>query len=53
MKVRTMVVTVLTALGSLALVAAPAQAGEICYDLQVNVQGDAVVSEAGCQELPI
>ena len=53
MKVRTMVVTVLTALGSLALVAAPAQASEVCYDLNVNVQGTEVVNEAGCQTLPI
>ena len=53
MKVRAMVVTALTALGSLALLAPAAQAGEICYDVQVNVQGEAVVSEAGCQELPV
>jgi hypothetical protein len=54
MKVRTMVVTVLTALGSLALVAAPAQAaGEVCYDVNVNVQGSELVNESGCQTLPI
>ena len=51
MKVRVMVVTALTALGSLALVA-PASAGEVCYDLQVNVQGQALVSEAGCVPTP-
>ena len=48
-----MVVTALTALGSLALLAPQAHAaGEVCYDVQVNVQGQAVVSEAGCQPLP-
>lgn len=34
--------------------AAPAasSAGEFCYDLDVVVNGDAVVDEEGCEELP-
>ena len=52
-KIRVMLVTALTALGSLALFAPQAHAsGEVCYDVQVNVQGSSVVSEAGCQPLP-
>ena len=34
------------------LAAAPAAAGEFCYDLDVNVNGDALVDESGCEELP-
>lgn len=37
------------ALGSLAF--APA-AGELCYDVDVNVAGNEVVNEEGCEELP-
>ena len=31
-----------------------ANAGQVCYDVQVNAQGSSVVSESGCQpiELP-
>lgn len=44
----------LTALASLTmLAAAPASAGTFCYDLDVTVQGDAVIDESGCQELPV
>lgn len=37
------------ALGSLAF--APA-AGQVCYDVDVVVNGDEVVNEEGCEELP-
>jgi NADPH-dependent curcumin reductase CurA len=41
------------AAGALLVGAAPAgAAGSICYDLQANVNGDQVVAESGCQELP-
>jgi hypothetical protein len=53
MKVRAMVVTALTALGSLALLAPQAHAaGEVCYSVQVTVNGSDAVNEAGCQALP-
>ncbi len=34
------------------IAAAPASSGELCYDLDVNVQGEAVIDEQGCEELP-
>lgn len=48
---RTIVVLVAAVAGSIAMLAAPASAGELCYDLQVNVQGTSVVSQAGCQPI--
>ncbi len=35
-----------------ALGAAPAGASELCYDLDVNVNGEALVDEAACEVLP-
>lgn len=35
-----------------ALGAAPAGASELCYDLDVNVNGEIVVDEEGCESLP-
>jgi hypothetical protein len=37
---------------SLVFVAPQASANEVCYDLNVTVQGQTLVSEAGCQDLP-
>lgn len=35
------------------IAAAPAaESGEFCYDLDVNVNGEQVVDEEGCEELP-
>jgi hypothetical protein len=28
-------------------------AGQLCYDLQVNANGTSVVSQTGCQDLPV
>lgn len=45
---------VLSAIAAVAVLgAAPAGASELCYDLDVVVNGDAVVDEAGCEALPI
>jgi hypothetical protein len=39
--------------GAALLFAAPASAaGQVCYDLGVNVNGDSVVAEAACHALP-
>jgi type 1 fimbria pilin len=45
----------LTALASLMTLtaAAPASAGTFCYDLNVTVQGSALIAESGCEELPV
>ncbi|MFP5309441.1 MAG: hypothetical protein ACLGIR_07680 [Actinomycetes bacterium] len=49
---RTLTLTA-AALAALATTALPASAaGQACYDVQVVVNGSAVVSEAGCQQLP-
>lgn len=52
MKLRALIVGVVAALGSLAIVPAASAAGQVCYDVEVVVNGGAVVDEAGCQELP-
>lgn len=41
-------------LGGLALATAPAAhaAGQVCYNVQVNVAGTSLPGEAGCQALP-
>jgi hypothetical protein len=43
------------ALSLLGLFAAPGAqaAGQFCYDLQVNANGSSVVSQTGCQDLPV
>lgn len=51
MKLRAKVVIALTALGSLSLVAPSAQAGQVCYDVQLNVGGQ-TVSQADCVDTP-
>ena len=52
MKVRTAIVALVAALSSLALVAPAHAAGQVCYDVQANVNGGQVVSETGCVDLP-
>lgn len=51
---RRRIVLTLAAAATLATLtaAAPASSGQICYDLDVNVAGNQLVDEAGCQELP-
>ena len=44
----------IAALSAVGLFAAPANAaGTFCYDVQVNAGGQSVISQAGCQELPV
>lgn len=40
------------ALASIAAAPAADDAGQLCYDLDVVVNGDVVVDEEGCEELP-
>lgn len=40
------------ALATVAAAPAADQSGEFCYDLDVNVNGEVVVDESGCEELP-
>ena len=46
----------LLTIGALAAIGAFAPtagaAGQFCYDIQVNANGQSVVSQAGCQDLP-
>ena len=49
-----MTLLTLGALSALGLFAPTAgAAGTICYDVQVNAAGQSVVSQTGCQELPV
>ena len=45
-------ITALAAAASFAALVPQAHANEVCYDLNVNVQGEEVVNQAGCQDLP-
>lgn len=40
------------AMAALASIAAAPAAGQFCYDVDVVVNGDAVVDEEGCEETP-
>lgn len=40
------------ALATIAAAPAADQSGEFCYDLDVNVNGEQLVDEEGCEELP-
>jgi type 1 fimbria pilin len=50
LKLRSSIVAAIAVISSFALVA-PASASEVCYDVNVNVNGQ-VISQAGCQDLP-
>ena len=50
LKIRAAIVSVVAVL---ALLAPSAQASQVCYDVQVNAQGQSVVSQTGCQDLPL
>lgn len=53
MKIRTLIAAVVAALSSFALMAPPAHAaGSVCYYVYVGVNGEAVVNEAACHDLP-
>ena len=54
MKTRLATLTV-AAFSLIALAGAPSAsaAGEFCYDIQVNAGGQSVVSQTGCQALPV
>jgi hypothetical protein len=45
-------ITALAAAASFAALVPQAHANEVCYDLKVNVQGQELVNQAGCQDLP-
>lgn len=47
-----LVLTAAAAVAALLPMAAPAAASGFCYDVSVVVNGDAVIAEAGCQDLP-
>jgi hypothetical protein len=54
LKIRAAIVSVVAVVSSLGLLAPSAQAaGQVCYDVQVNAQGQSVVSQSGCQDLPV
>ena len=47
------VVSVLAAFASIALLAPSASAaGQVCYDVDVNVNGQQIADESGCVDLP-
>ena len=54
MRKRIAVLTV-AAFSLLGLAAAPGAmaAGEVCYDVQIGAGGTSLVSQAGCQALPV
>lgn len=45
-------ITALAAAASFAALVPQAQASEVCYDVNVTVQDQVLVNEAGCQDLP-
>ena len=48
-----LIIALSVAAGALFVGASPAAAaGSLCYDLNVNVAGNQLVQQAGCQELP-
>ena len=49
---RTKLSILAAAVAALAAVAAAPAADEVCYDLDVNVNGEQLVDEQGCEELP-
>ncbi len=44
-------ITALSAMGAFASTAGAA--GQVCYDVQINAQGSSVLSQTGCQDLPV
>ncbi len=53
MKIRTFITTAALATATLAATALPASASQVCYDLHAEANGDVIVAEAGCEELPL
>ena len=47
-----LIAAVIAASGLTLLAAAPSSAGQLCYDVNVNVAGQAPIAQTGCQELP-
>jgi type 1 fimbria pilin len=51
--VKKLIALLALATGSLLFAAGNASAaGQVCYDLNVNVSGQAPIVQAGCQDLP-
>ena len=53
MRLRTILTAAALATAALATSALPASAASLCYDLHAEANGDVLVSESGCQELPL
>lgn len=54
MKTRSIITTAALAVAAIAATALPASAaGQVCYDLHAEANGDVIVSESGCEELPL
>lgn len=53
MRLRTLLTTTALTAAAIAATALPASAGSICYDLHAETNGDVLVSESGCEELPL
>ena len=51
MKLR-IAITALAAAASFAALVPQAHASEVCYSIVANVNGQEVVNQAGCQDLP-
>lgn len=49
---RTKLSILAAAVAALATLAFAPAGGEVCYDLDVNVNGDQLVDEEGCEEVP-
>jgi hypothetical protein len=48
-----LIAAVIAASGLTFLVAAPASAaGQLCYDVNISIAGQAPIAQAGCQDLP-
>ena len=48
-----LIAATVAAAGLALIAAAPSSAaGQLCYDVEVNVAGQAPIAQAGCQDLP-
>lgn len=53
MRIRNLLITAALTTAALAATALPSAAAAVCYDLHAEANGDVLVSESGCQELPL
>lgn len=52
MRIRTFLITSALATGAIAATALPVSASEACVDASVEINGDPVVNETHCEQLP-